>query len=151
MKNLFHVVLVYPKNSFCSPFLVTDWVLETWVSSYGSAVSGNRFKARWAMVFVFWQILGIFADFSLRNFKKSSNIPKIWQKMKKCLVQFALKTHFYMELLQHENSISVIPESFTISRISPYIHHIRYFLSCLKSSHPMYVRKDYIVMDKNMD
>ena len=43
---------------------------------------------------IFWQIIGIFADspmfhsiYSALHFQKSSNMAKIWQKMKKSLVQ----------------------------------------------------------------
>ena len=49
----------------------------------------------------FSSFFGVFDDFSkwralkvLRNFEKSSNVPQIWQKMKKSLVQLAFNPFF---------------------------------------------------------
>ena len=63
--------------------VMTDWVLELpW---------RNGFEASFI-----WHIRLFFqsgAVHVLRNFEKTSNMPKIWQQMKKSLVDFALKNN----------------------------------------------------------
>ena len=62
----------------------------------------NGLKASWTrLFFIFCQIFAIFDYFSkwnlpkaLWNFEKSSNMPEIWQKMKKSLVWLSLKSFF---------------------------------------------------------
>ena len=51
---------------------------------------------------------------ALQNFEKLSNMPKIWQKMKKSLVQLALKTHFSMALPKPDPSLSVTHSTNTV-------------------------------------
>ena len=72
------------------------------------------FKASWTrLFFIFGQIFGLFDDsskfrsaFSALHFEKSSNMAKIWPKMKKSLVQLALNPFFGCWFRVPKNRIS---------------------------------------------
>ena len=77
-----------------------DWVPETWVLEVPWR---NGFKASWtkAVFHFFYQIIGIFNNFSKWSLSKAlwkiithCDMLKIWQKMKKSLVQLAIKPLF---------------------------------------------------------
>ena len=82
-------------------YVVMDQVSKTWVLEVPWRFLICVFKASWTRLFFiycqkFWHFWWFFkvecTKGPLQNFKKSSNVPKIWQKMKKSLVQHAFSS-----------------------------------------------------------
>ena len=96
------------KEAICDDFRTC--IVHIYVSSSdGSGTQNPGFKASWSRYFfIFCHFLGIYDFFPnlLKKFEKSSNMPKIWQKIKETLCLTCFKPNF--QLIKGTRSITSI-------------------------------------------